>query len=122
MSRTVKCQASRRDGVWVAHLPKYGVYGHGSTLKAVGENLQQGLALAGVAAQVVVTPTTPELERLHSAEATRTAALRAAVAALASQQATLSDIAAATGLSIRQAKEVRDGSGATRRRPASAST
>ncbi|KZM71102.1 hypothetical protein [Nocardia terpenica] len=97
MSESIECQATRRGRAWVAHVPKYGVYGYGRTLKAVRENIVDGLAYVGVTAEVAVIAVTPELERLRSVEAAYKTALREAVAALALRSITPRDIALATG-------------------------
>ncbi|MFI1884867.1 hypothetical protein [Streptomyces jumonjinensis] len=104
MSETIECRASRRGRTWVVFVAEHGVYGHGRTLKAARENTEQGLALAGVTAEVTITPVTPELEKLRSAEDTYMATLNEAVAALALRRAPLSDIALATRTSTRRVK------------------
>jgi hypothetical protein len=86
------------------HVPEHGVYGHGRTLKAARENTEQGLALVGVTAEVVIIPVTPELERLRSAEEAYMAALSEAVGALALRRTTPSDIALATGAPAKRVK------------------
>ncbi|MEW2434293.1 hypothetical protein AB0952_08930 [Streptomyces caniferus] len=96
MSETIECQANRRGRTWVVHLPEHGVYGHGRTLKAVGENVTKGLALVGVTAGVTITPVTPELEKLRALKDAYTLALSEAVTALALRRTTLRDIALAT--------------------------
>lgn len=83
--------------MWVAGILQHGVYGHGSTLRALHRDLTQGLALAGVTADVVLVPSSPELERLRRAEAASQAALTDAVRALAARGHTPRDIADATG-------------------------
>ncbi len=102
--RKIKCQATRSDGIWVAHESKHGVFGRGSTLKAVAGSIEQGLLLIEVTAEVTVTPVTPELEKLRAAESARDAALRQAVTALARQQTAPGDIAQATGMPLGQVK------------------
>lgn len=106
MSETIDCRASRKGRTWVVHVAEYGVYAHGRTLKTVGENTEQGLALVGVSAEVTITPVTPELERLRSVEDARAAALAEAVTALALRRTTLSDIAVATGVPRPQVKAI----------------
>ncbi|MYX26841.1 hypothetical protein GTY75_09190 [Streptomyces sp. SID8381] len=106
MSESITCRASRRGRVWVVRVPEHGVYGHGRTLKAAGENIKQGLALAGVTAEVVIIPVTPELEKLRAADDARAKALREAVAALALRRTSLRDIAAATGAPSTQVKRI----------------
>lgn len=104
MSRIVKCEATRHEHNWVASIPKYGVYGHGPTLRALRDSLERGLTLIGVNAQVEVTPVMPELERLRSAQDAYTAALRRTIRALARQEIPPSDIALATSVPIKQVK------------------
>ncbi|MFD4947000.1 hypothetical protein ACFWNT_31860 [Streptomyces sp. NPDC058409] len=104
MSETIECMASRRGRTWLVHVPEHGVYGSGRTLKATRENTQRGIALVGVTAEVTITPTSPELEALRAADDNRAAALSEAVAALALRRTTLSDIAAATRVPIREVK------------------
>jgi predicted RNase H-like HicB family nuclease len=104
VSKTIECKASRRGRTWVVHVPEYGVYGHGRTLKAAHENTTQGLALAGVTAEVTITPLTPELEKLRSAEEAYAVALSDAVAALALRRTTLRDIAVATNVPTTRVK------------------
>ncbi|MFJ3793532.1 hypothetical protein [Kitasatospora sp. NPDC090091] len=106
MSTPLECRAGRRGRTWVVHVPEYGVYGHGRTLKAARESTVQGLSLVGVAAEVRLVPVTPELEALRSAESAYTAALGEAVAALALRRATVRDIALATGASVAQVRRV----------------
>ncbi|MFF8994054.1 hypothetical protein ACF09H_29825 [Streptomyces sp. NPDC014983] len=97
MTKKITCQALRQDQSWVAHIPQYGVYGHGTTLAALRENLKQGLALTGVSAQITLVAVTKELEALRAAEQAYSAALRRAVLSLSRQQAPSRDIAQATG-------------------------
>ncbi|MEU3907947.1 hypothetical protein AB0F20_29755 [Streptomyces goshikiensis] len=104
MNTTVECQAVRRGRTWVVHVPEHGVYGCGRTLKAVRENTEQGLALVGASVQAAITPVTPELEALRSAEAAYAAALGKAVAALALRRTTLRDMAEATGVPVSRVK------------------
>ncbi|MFE1289727.1 hypothetical protein [Streptomyces sp. NPDC058751] len=104
MSEVIECRADRRGRTWVVHVPEYGVYGHGRTLKAARENTEQGLALVGVAAKVTITPVTPELEKLRSAEETYAAALSEAVVSLALRRTALRDIALATRTPTTQVK------------------
>ncbi|MGI5337747.1 hypothetical protein ACQEVS_10260 [Streptomyces sp. CA-181903] len=104
MSEVIACRAIRRGRVWVAHVPEHGVYGVGHTLKAARASVERGLALLGMSAEVVVTPTAPELETLRSAEDAYAAALSAAVSALSLRRATLSDISTATKVPIRRVK------------------
>lgn len=99
MSKTIRCRATRHGEMWLASVPEHGVYGHGPTLATLRESLAQGLALIDVTAKVVITPVTPELERLRSTEAAREAALKKAVLALAEDRVAVRDIAAATGAS-----------------------
>ncbi|WP_370418943.1 hypothetical protein AB8O64_10835 [Streptomyces sp. QH1-20] len=106
MSETIECRAGRRGRTWVVHVPEYGVYGHGRTLKAAHENTTQGLALVGVTAEVRLIPMTPELEKLRIVEDAYTAALIEAVAALALRRTTMSDIALATGVPAKRAKQL----------------
>ncbi|MFD9871726.1 hypothetical protein ACFXI8_26920 [Streptomyces niveus] len=103
---TIECRASRLGRTWTVYVPKHGVYGHGGTLKAVGESTARGLELVGVTAEVVIIPVTPELERLRSADEVRTTALSEAIAALALRRTTKRDIALATGVPARQVKEI----------------
>ncbi|MFD4257693.1 hypothetical protein ACFWR9_08675 [Streptomyces sp. NPDC058534] len=104
MSDTIECTATRRGRTWVVSIPEYGVYGHGRTLKTTHENVTQGLALVGVTAAATITPVTPELERLRSAEAAYTAALSEAISALALRRTSLRDIAAATRVPANRVK------------------
>lgn len=106
MSETIACRASRHGRTWVAHVPEYGVYGHGRNLKAVRENTVQGLALVGVTAEVTITPATPELEKLRSIKDAYTTALSEAAAALALRRTTLRDIALATGVPAKRVKQL----------------
>ncbi|WP_030372381.1 hypothetical protein [Streptomyces rimosus] len=106
MSETIECRADRRGRGWTTRVPEYGVYGHGRTLKALRKNVEEGLALLDVTAEVTIVPTTPELEQLRAAEDARTAALAEAVRALALRRATLGDIALATGVPIRLVKQL----------------
>lgn len=106
MSETIECRASRRGRTWVVHVPEYGVYGHGRTLKAARENTEEGLALVGVTGEVTLIPVTPELEKLRSVENAYTAALIEAVAALALRRTALSDIALATGVPTKRVKRL----------------
>ncbi|MFJ5851296.1 MULTISPECIES: hypothetical protein [unclassified Streptomyces] len=117
MSADIECRATRRGRLWVAHEPKDGVYGSGRTLRLVRESVEDGLALVGVSAKVRITPVTPELEALRAAEDAYTAALDAAVKALARRRATLGDIAEATGAPVARVKRFLAGS-----EPAAAST
>ncbi|MEU8892957.1 hypothetical protein [Streptomyces sp. NPDC048442] len=96
--KAIECQATRHDGAWVAAVSPHGVYGHGTTLRALHNNLFQGLALIGVSIEIALIPVSPELERLRSAEAAYEAALSAAVKALAARGGTSRDIADATGV------------------------
>lgn len=96
MSEAIECQAHRRDRRWAVHVPAYGVYGHGRTLKAAAENTEQGLALAGVSAEVVLIPTTLELDKLRAAKKAYEAALREAVTSLALRRTSLRDMSTAT--------------------------
>ncbi|MFI9052487.1 hypothetical protein [Streptomyces sp. NPDC053427] len=107
MSETIECRASRRGRTWVVRIPEHGVYGYGRTLKAVGENVKQGLTLIGVTAEVTIIPVTPELEKLRSVQDAYTAALSEAVAALALRRTALRDIALATGATTTQVKLLR---------------
>ncbi|MGI5531499.1 hypothetical protein ACQEVX_30220 [Streptomyces syringium] len=102
----IECQARRRGRSWVVSIPEYGVYGHGQTLKAARENVRQGLELVGVTMELKITPVTPELEKLRSAEDVRTAALSEAVAALRLRWTSLTDIALATGAPIKEVKQL----------------
>lgn len=97
MNPGIECKATRRGRSWVAYIPEHGLYGHGRTLKAVRDNLAEGLAFLGVSTPVTLIPVTPELQLLRAAEQARDAALQEAVAALAMRRATMSDIAEATG-------------------------
>lgn len=97
MSPGIECQATRRGRSWVAYIPEHGLYGHGRTLKAVRDNLAEGLAFLGVSMPITLIPVTPELQLLRAADQARDAALQEAVAALAMRRATLGDIAEATG-------------------------
>ncbi|MDW4912549.1 hypothetical protein [Streptomyces californicus] len=104
MSDVIECQASRRGRLWVAHLPEHGVYGSGRTLRLVRASVENGLALVGVTTEAKIIPVTPELETLRAAEDARTTALANAVEALALRRTSLSDIALATGASVKQVK------------------
>ncbi|MFS0691640.1 hypothetical protein [Streptomyces nitrosporeus] len=104
MSEVIECRATRRGRLWVAHEPEHGVYGSGRTLRLVRESVEDGLALVGVTAEVKIIPVTPELETLRAAEDARTTALAKAVEALALRRASRSDIALATGASVKQVK------------------
>ncbi|MFD7340400.1 hypothetical protein ACFV98_31120 [Streptomyces violascens] len=104
MSEVIECRASRRGRLWVAHEPERGVYGSGRTLRLVRASIEDGLALIGVIAEVKIIPVTPELEELRDADDARTAALAKAVEALALRRASRSDIALATGASVKQVK------------------
>ncbi|MYT24875.1 hypothetical protein GTW69_32145 [Streptomyces sp. SID7760] len=104
MSEVIECRATRRGRLWVAHEPEHGVYGSGRTLQLVRKSVEDGLALVGVTAEVKIIPVTPELEILRAAEDARTAALAKAVEALALRRASRSDIALATGASVKQVK------------------
>lgn len=104
MSEAIECQANRRGRLWVAHEPKHGVYGSGRTLRLVRASVEDGLALVGVTAEVKIIPVTPELEKLRDAEDARATALAKAVEALALRRTSLSDIALATGASVKQVK------------------
>lgn len=106
MNTGIECQATRRSRSWVAYIPEHGVYGHGRTLKAVRDNLAEGLTFVGVSAPVTVIPVTPGLQLLRDAEQARDAALMEAAAALAIRRATLGDIAEATGVRTRRIKEL----------------
>lgn len=100
MSRPISCEA-RQDGEdWLACVPKHGVYGRGRTLKALQDDLTQGLALIGVTAKVTLTPVSPELQRLRAAKASYESALGRAIVALAAGQATVADTARATGVTL----------------------
>lgn len=70
-------QAHRRGRAWVTHLAEHGVYAHGRTLRATEANAVEGLELAGVRAEVTLTPVTPELEMFRAADDAREQALRA---------------------------------------------
>lgn len=100
MSRTIKCRAVQDGDTWTACIAKHGVYGYGRTLKALQDNLAQGLALVGVSAEVTITPVSPELERLRAAEAAYEAALTKAIAAMTARQSPVRDIAQATGAPV----------------------
>ncbi|MGW0673414.1 hypothetical protein [Streptomyces sp. NPDC002746] len=104
MSEVIECQASWRGRLWVAHEPEHGVYGSGRTLRLVRVSVEDGLALVGVTAEVKIIPVAPELEKLRDAEDARTTALAKAVEALALRRTSLSDIALATGASVKQVK------------------
>lgn len=84
------------------------MYGHRQTLKALQDNIRQGLALVGVTAEVKITPVSPELERLRSAEAAYETALRKAVTALTAQDNTVRDIAWATGVPVTRVTVIQD--------------
>ncbi|MFI2790954.1 hypothetical protein [Kitasatospora sp. NPDC018614] len=107
MSEALECQASRRGRLWVAYEPEHGVYGSGRTLRLVRASVEDGLALVGVTAEVKIIPVTPELEELRDADDARTTALAKAVKALALRRTSLSDIALATGASVKQVKLLR---------------
>ncbi|WP_331759392.1 hypothetical protein [Streptomyces anulatus] len=104
MSGVIECQASRRGRLWVAHEREHGVYGSGRTLRLVRASVESGLALVGVTAEVKIIPVTPELEKLRDAEETRATALAKAVESLALRRTSLSDIAMATGVSVKQVR------------------
>lgn len=106
MNENIECRATRRGRTWVVHVPGHEVYGHGRTLKAVHENTVRGLALLNVAADITITPVTPELEALRDTEARHMAALRDAVTALALRRTTLRDIASATGVPTTHVKRI----------------
>ncbi|HWU05358.1 MAG TPA: hypothetical protein VN520_02965 [Streptomyces sp.] len=106
MSEVIECRASRRGRLWVAHEPEHGVYGSGRTLRLVRVSVENGLALVGVNAEVQIIPVTPELEELRDAEDARMTALAKAVEALVLRRTSLSDIALATGASVKQVKLV----------------
>lgn len=106
MSETIHCPAARHGQTWVVHIPEHGVYGHGRTLIAAQENTRQGLELVGVTADLVITPMTPELENLRSAETTYSTALTEAVAALALRRTTVRDIAQATRVPPTRVKQL----------------
>lgn len=101
---TIECQASRRGRLWVVYIPEHGVYGHGRTLKAARESIREGLSLVSVTAEVAITPVTPELENLRSAEEAYAQALARAVAALTLQRTPVTDIALATRTPIKRVK------------------
>ncbi|MGW0673558.1 hypothetical protein [Streptomyces sp. NPDC002746] len=90
----------------MAYEPEHGVYGSGRTLKLVRASVEGGLAAVGVSAEVKIAPVTPELETLRTAENAHMAALANAVKALALRQATLRDIAEATGAPVAQVKRL----------------
>ena len=104
MSTTIECQARLRSQMWVASIPQHGVYGWGRTLKALRDNLIQGLALTGVTAHVMITPVSPELDRLRRAEAAYKKALTEAVTTLATHGSALRDTAEATGVPVAQVR------------------
>jgi len=104
MSESIECHANRRGRTWVAHVRQHGVYGYGRTLKALHDNIENGLALLGVTAELTIIAVTPELEQLRSVEDTYTTALREAVAALALRSTTHRDIALATRTPIKLVK------------------
>lgn len=100
MSTNLECRAHRHSEMWVASIPQHRVYGWGRTLRALHDDLIQGLALVGVTAQVTIIPVSPELDRLRRAEATYETALADAVTALTTQGSTARDTAASTGVPI----------------------
>ncbi|MFD7829377.1 hypothetical protein [Streptomyces sp. MJM8645] len=106
MTETIECRATRRGREWTVHVPEHGVYSHGKTLTKVGENTQAGLALVGVTAEVMITPVTPELEKVRATKAAHAAAVSEAVVALALRRATTRDIALAVGVPAAQVKRL----------------
>ncbi|SEP54558.1 hypothetical protein [Amycolatopsis saalfeldensis] len=104
MSKTFPCQASRHGEWWVANIPQHAVYGYGRTLKALHDNITQGLSLVDVTAEVTITPTSPELDRLRRTEAAYEAALVDAATTLAAGGSTVRDIADATRVPIARIK------------------
>ncbi|MGW7089992.1 hypothetical protein ACWGH2_41785 [Streptomyces sp. NPDC054871] len=106
MSEVIECKAFRRGRDWVVHVPEHQVYGYGKTLKRVRENVERGLALVGVTAEVQILAVTPELEKLRAAKDACAAALTETVTAMALRRATLGDIALATGEPTRRVKAI----------------
>ncbi|WP_028478802.1 hypothetical protein [Nocardia sp. CNY236] len=104
MSENINCQATRRGRNWDAHVPEYGAFASGRTLKQLRKNIEGALALAGVTAEITITPTSPELETLRTSKDTYTAALRETVATLALRSTTKTDIALATEIKPGQVK------------------
>jgi hypothetical protein len=96
VSKTFQCRASQHDGMWVANIPQHAVYGYGRTLKALHDNITQGLALVDVTGDVRIIPTSAELDRLRRAEAAYEAALADAATTLTSGGGTVRDVATAT--------------------------
>ncbi|MER5883077.1 hypothetical protein ABT160_04540 [Streptomyces sp. NPDC001941] len=107
MIEVVECEAARRGNIWIAHLTQHGVFGCGRTLRATRRSVEEGLALLGIAADVELTPTSPELVTLRDAEAQYARALQAAVERLSRQGATLGDTSKATRLSVKRVKVLR---------------
>lgn len=106
MSEIIECRADRRGRIWTTRVPEYGVYGHGRTLKALRQNVEEALALVDVTAEVAVIPTTPELEKLEAARNAFTGAQEEAVRALGLRRTTLRDIASAAGVSVKRVKQI----------------
>jgi hypothetical protein len=106
-ARAIECPATWHADVWLAGIPQHGVYSHGSTLRALHHHLTQGLALAGVTAEVALVPSSPELERLRRAQAAAQTALKDAVKALAARGHTPRDIADATGATVPEVAALR---------------
>ncbi|MEU7228973.1 hypothetical protein [Streptomyces chrestomyceticus] len=106
MNETIECRAERRGRVWTTRVPEYGVYGHGRTLKALRQNVEEALALVDVTVEVAVIPTTPELEKLEAARNAFTGAQEEAVRALGLRRTTLRDIASAAGVSVKRVKQI----------------
>jgi hypothetical protein len=106
--KPIECQASRDSEMWVAGIPRHGVYGYGHTLRALRDNLIQGLALVGVTTSITIVPVSPELLRLRRAEAAYEAALTDAVTALTAHGSTAGDVAEATGVPIARVTALRN--------------
>jgi hypothetical protein len=106
VSETVEGRAHRRGRTWVTHLAEHGVYARGRTLRTTETNAVEGLELVGVSAEVTLTPLTPELEALRSADDAREQALRATVHALALRRTTRRDIVLATRAPAWQVKQI----------------
>ncbi|MEU2113947.1 hypothetical protein [Streptomyces sp. NPDC019507] len=96
MNEPIECPATRRGRSWSVSSPEHGVYGHGRTLKMAKANLEEGLAVIGVFAEVTIVPVMPELEKLRAADRARAEALAEAVEALALRRASMRDIATVT--------------------------
>jgi hypothetical protein len=106
--KTIECRASRNSEMWVACIPEHGVYGYGRTLRALQDNLTQGLALAGVTTAITITPVSPELLRLRRAKDAYETALADAVTTLTAHGSTARDVAEAAGEPIARVTALRN--------------